>query len=480
MRRPRRAAPPGAAALVSREQGTIRKDAPLRVALVYPSPYRVAMASLGYQTIYRQINERPGACCERAILDGPDAPAPLRTLETGRAVADCPVVALSVATEAEVTLAARALIVAGLPPLEEERRGRDDLPLVVAGGPLTYADGTPLGAIADIVLCGEAEDTIDGILELLGEDLGRERLLEAAAKLPGALVPAVAEVARAEPARCDRHWLPAYAAVVSPDSELRDMFLVEPVRGCPRKCAFCVMEAGSYRVVSAEEVLATVPDHARRVGLVGSAIGYHPELRLLLERLVSTGRQVSLSSLRADRLDAELLELLVRGGLRTLTVAADGASERLREQVRKQVTAEVLLEAARLARAAGLKSIKLYAMTGLPSEEEEDLLELCDLAAAMASHLPVSLALSPFVPKAGTSLAEAPFSPMSEHRRRHATIRRALNGRVEVRPSSVRGAWIEQAVARGGGTAGRAAVEAAHDGCSYDAFRGALTRAGLG
>jgi radical SAM superfamily enzyme YgiQ (UPF0313 family) len=465
-----------AAGRLRRETGTISKDAPLRVALVYPSPYRAAMSSLGYQTLYRVINDLDGVCCERAVLESPDDLPPLRTLESESPVGDAAVVALSVATEAEAALAARALVLSGIEPLEERRRAGEHAPLVVAGGPLTWADGAPLAAIADVVLCGEGEDTLTAVLDLAAAGTSRDELIARAAGLPGALVPSLGTSGPVEPALAGAAWLPARSAIVTPDAELGGMFLVEAVRGCPRRCAFCVMERSRFRPVPAAEVLAHVPPHARRVGIVGAALLDHPEILEIVGQLVDSGRRVSLSSLRADRLDASLLELLARGGARTLTVAADGGSERLRRLVRKGVTEDDLMRVARDAAQAGLRGVKLYAMVGLPTEQDEDVEELCRLAREMSRTVPVSLAVSPFVPKARTSLADEPFAPLRELRGRISFIRKALHGRVEVLATSVRAAWVEQAVARGGLKAGLAAVDAARDGCTFGAWRTAIER----
>ena len=382
-------------------------------------------------------------------------------------------------TEAEVALAARALLAVGIEPAEERRRGRDVLPLVIAGGPLTFADGTPLAAIADVVLCGEGEDQLEALLGLAAQGLRRVELLEHAALLSGALVPAMAEPKLVDLAVADQSWLPAYSAVLSPVAEFGNMFLIEAARGCPRQCAFCVMEASQFRSIPADAVFERVPPEVKRVGIVGAALLDHPDIAALVARLVQEDHQVSLSSLRADRLDSELLAWLVRGGLRSLTIAADGASERLRSSIRKRVTEEDLLRAARLAAEAGLSSIKLYAMIGLPGEEEEDLEELCRLAGEMSRLLPLTLAVSPFVPKARTSLAGADFAAVPLLRQRLVFLRDRLRGQVELRSSSVRGAWIEQAVARGGLRAGEAAIAAARRGCAFDAWRDALQEYGL-
>jgi len=446
------------------------------VVLVYPSPYRVAMASLGYQTLYRILNDIPGVCCERAVLEAPDGAKPLRTLETDRPVRDGTVIALSVATESEVALAAAALIAAGLSPLEEDRRSSPAQPLVVAGGPLTYADARPLAAIADVVLCGEAEDTLTQLVALVAEGLERSELLDEAVGLPGAMTATSTEPSTVEPAVADKCWLPARSVVLTPEAEFGETFLVEAARGCPRRCAFCVMESSRFRPIPPGDVIATVPAHAKRVGLVGAALLDHPHIHEIVSALVERDLRVSLSSLRADRLDARLLEILVQGGARTLTIAADGASERLRRQIRKRITEEDLLNAARLAADAGLAGIKLYAMIGLPDERDEDVVELCRVADDLSKVLPLSLAVSPFVPKYRTSLADADFAPRAVLRRRLTKIRGAIRGRVDLRATSIRSAWIEHAVARGGYRAGRAAVEVARRGCTFAAWKEEIRR----
>jgi radical SAM superfamily enzyme YgiQ (UPF0313 family) len=141
------------------ETGTIRKDAPFRLALVYPSPYRAAMSSLGYQTIYRRLNEEPGVAADRAVLpdDAAGASGPLLTLEREMPVGDYPLIAFSVAFELEIAGLIRCLELAGLAPLAEDRR--DDDPVVVAGGPLTFSNPVPLAPFCDLIVMGEAEET---------------------------------------------------------------------------------------------------------------------------------------------------------------------------------------------------------------------------------------------------------------------------------------------------------------------------------
>ena len=199
-------------------------------------------------------------------------------------------------------------------------------------------------------------------------------------------------------------------------------FLVEVGRGCPRSCAFCVARTGTApaRFSPADRILAAVPEGIARVGLLGAAVSDHPQLVPIVRELADRGIEVTLGSIRADRATPELLDLLARTGLRTLTVAADGASEALRAAIRKDIHATDLLAAADAARGAGLRRLRLYAMVGLPDETEADLAELCDLLETPASRLRVAVSVSPFVPKRFTPLAEARVLPARKLTRRSA------------------------------------------------------------
>jgi radical SAM superfamily enzyme YgiQ (UPF0313 family) len=466
-----------AQARLAAEQGTLRKAAPLGVALVYPSPYHVAMSSLGYQTIYREIHNHPGATCERAFL--PDdvaahAGTPLHTYEGERPVAELPVVAFSLAYELELPGLIECLHLAGLAPLRRDRSPRD--PLVVVGGPLTFSNPLPAAPFADVLVLGEAEATIHQLLDALREEPDRERVLARLSGRAGFYLPA-AGGPLGELGVASDGCLPAYSQILTAETELASMFLVEDARGCSRGCTYCVMGrwSGGMRVVPAAEVLARVPPEARRVGLVGAAVSDHPRLAEILAALVESGRQVSLSSLRADRLTEEIALLLARGGGRTLTTASDGASERLRAFVDRKTREKHLLRAAELTARAGFERLKLYQMVGLPGETDQDIDELAGFSLELARIVPrLALGIAPFVAKRRTPLDQAPFAPIAELERRLARLRSALRGRVEVRPTSARWAWVEYRLAQGGPEAGLAALAAWRAGGSFAAWKQAL------
>jgi len=308
----------------------------------------------------------------------------------------------------------------------------------------------------------------------------RDAILERLASLPNVLVPARTDVVPPL-ARAASNDLPAYAAIWTPKASLPDMFLVEAERGCARSCAFCVMrrqEDCGMRLVPAQRILALVPDAAPRVGLVGAGVSDHPEIASIVRALVDAKKEVGLSSLRADRLNDELVALLVRGGNRTLTVAADGASERLRVMLDKKIRAEHLLRAAELARAHGVPRLKLYVMVGVPDETDADLDELTALLADMRARLGgrsvLAVGISVFVPKPGTPLADAPFVGVREAERRVRRVGHALAKIATVAAASGRWAWVEHLIAHGSEATGRTLLAAWRQGGGYAAIKKAM------
>src|SRR5579871_5358701 len=393
-------------ARLAREVGTLHRHAGLRVALCYPSPYHVGMSSLGFQALYGEINAHPNAAAERAFLpEDPEAHrgVPLLTVESLSPVSNFPVVAFSVAYELELAGLFESLTLAGIPVLRSDRTPRH--PLVVAGGPLTFSNAAPLEPFADVIIQGEGEQAIHQLLERF-QALPRESLLAELATLPGFHVPGVGGALGAV-AKADDASLPAYSRILTPDTELRSMFLVEPERGCSRGCHYCVMRRttnGGMRTVPVERVLSLVPEHARRVGLVGAAVTDHPQITQLLQALVDSGREVGVSSLRADRLNQERVDLLRKGGAKVLTVASDGLSQRMRDLVDRKHSEEQLLAAARFGRQAGMERLKVYNMVGLPLEEDADLDECVRFTTELSKILPVALGVAPFVAKRNTPL----------------------------------------------------------------------------
>jgi radical SAM superfamily enzyme YgiQ (UPF0313 family) len=472
---------------LSRERGTIFKDAPVRIALLYPSPYTVGMSSLGYQTIYRELNGRPDAVAERAFAPDDMAEArrlrePVLTYESGKPVGDFPLVALSVAYENELGNLLETLELAGIPPLRSERNARRH-PFVLMGGPLTFSNPTPLCAFADAVVMGEAEEVVHLVVDALVSTGDHEARLRALADIPHVWVPALHGETLPTVAAVDvATKLPAYAQIVTPDTELSDMFLIETERGCSRGCTYCVMRKstnGGMRLVSMERIFERIPDDTRKVGLVGAAVSDHPRIVDIVNTLADRNIGVGLSSLRPDRLSDRFVGALKRGGYRTLTTAMDGPSERLRVTLERHAKVKHLTKAAEMARAHGMKALKLYLMVGLPTETDDDIDECVRFITELSETVPIALGIAPFVSKRNTPLDKQPFAGIEVVEGRLDRLRKGLRGRADVRPTSARWAWVEWVLAQGGERAGLAVYDAVKAGGRFADYKRAFEASGV-
>jgi radical SAM superfamily enzyme YgiQ (UPF0313 family) len=441
------------------------------------------MSSLGYQRIYRSLMETPGLACERAFLDdeceSDAAKAPERpvTYESLRPIEELTVLAFSVAYELEIAGVVRMLQAAGIPARRDARDERH--PLVIAGGPLTFSNPLPLAAIVDAIVVGEAEARVRDVV-LACQEGSRAAKLEALAKLPHVFVPAHHAILPPVGAEDDA-VLPAYSAITTPHTELSNMFLIETERGCSRGCLYCVMRRstnGGMRIVPEEVILRTIPERARRVGLVGAAVSDHPKIVSILRALAARECEVGLSSLRPDRLAAneEFVEALARVGYRTLTTAMDGTSERVRDTLERRARPKQLQKCAELAKKYGMDRLKLYLMVGTPGETDQDVDECIAFTTELSRIVPTVLGIAPFCPKRNTPLDGAPFAGIDVVDDRLDRLRRGLRGRVEVRATSARWAWVEYILAQGGEAEGHAVIDAVNAGGSFRAYKRALTR----
>lgn len=471
-------------ALLLREQGRPFPAGRRRVAMVYPSPYRAGMSSLGFQWIASLLSDA-GFGVERVFLpDDPDAwrkaRQPPLSLETGTPLTEFPLMAVSLAYELELAGLITLLDMAGIPALAAARRAHH--PQVLLGGPLTFSNPLPAAPFVDAMLLGEAEETVVPAVEGFF-DTGD---LDHVATLPGGYVPTLHGEALPVVAAASDALLPARARLTSPDAELSNMFLIEGERGCHRGCTFCVMRRstnGGMRLVTPEAITSFIPEHARKVGLVGAAISDHPQLVGLLQQLIDSGREVGVSSLRADRvaLKPDIPRLLRAAGYQTLTVASDAPSQRLRRQMQKGTTEAHLLACAEAAREHRYRVLKVYMMVGVPDETDEDIDELIAFTRRLAAIHPVALGIAPFVPKRNTPLAEASFAGVRVVERRLERLTAGLKGcHAEVRPTSARWAWVEAMLALGGWQAGHQALAAVRAGGSFGDWKRALDAAQTG
>jgi len=472
--------------LLKGEIGAIRKDwgGRIPVAFVYPNAYTVGMSALGLQSLYRLFNAEADIVAERVFCEDRTADAPL-SVESQRPLGDFPFVACSMTYELDCFHFACMLQQAGI-PLRSAEREEDD-PIVLMGGPAVTANPMPLAPFVDAFCIGEAEPVLAPLMDALRArvELSRDETLQALSRIPGMYVPAHPRLP------VQRLWLrdldafPTHSEVLTRRTEFGDMYLIEIARGCGRGCRFCL--AGYvYRPMrerSLDSILQQAKAglaHRKKMGLVSAAVSDYSRRDELVTRLRQMGAKISVSSLRADTLSPVLLRALVESGSRTLTLAPEAGSDRLRRAINKNISEEQILAAASSARAARFPELKLYFMIGLPGETEEDVSELCRLSEEIGRAFggKVTLNLSPFVPKAHTPFARAPMAAEDTLQARIAAARaRLTRAGIAVRADSAAWARVQGVLARGG--VELADALASMPAVSLPAWRDALAACGL-
>ena len=497
--------------MLAQEQGTVIKDwgGKISVALVYPNTYAVGMSNLGFQTIYRHLNALPDVVCERVFMPEPAdldemrrAQQPPFSLESLRPLTDFHLVGFSVTYEGDYINVLRLLTMAGIPLRAAARREHD--PLVLMGGVCAFSNPEPVAPFMDFVVVGEGEElVVELIAAYRAGARDRADLLHSLASIDGVYVPdryaidygtggIVAEVAARDGAPAvvvkrrlrNVNGFETIAAVKTSQAEYGHMALLEVGKGCGRGCRFC-LEGQVYRPVRHRTVDAlreTVERMAasgeRRIGLVGACVSDYPWLGDLLKVVEDNGMELSISSLRADSLSEGLVAALARGGHRTLTMAPEAGTERLRRAIRKSISDEQLMAACDLVRAHGIPNLKTYFMIGQPTETIEDVEAIPELAGRMLERLRVldpkgrpfgrlTLSVSSFVPKPWTPFQWAPFDGAESLQDKLEIIKRGVRrfSNVRVLHENPREAALQALLARGDRRVGDfLELAAAHEG----------------
>ncbi len=476
----------------------------LSVALCYPADYPLGMSNLGFHFTLGLLISEDEIRCERVFWDERSGRLG-RSYETGAPLGDFDVIAFSISFEDDYFNLVRVLDAAGIAPLAADRGECD--PLVVFGGICAYLNAEPVALIVDAVLVGEADELLPPFLATLASarGSGRDAVLRALAGVPGIYVPSLIGVEHDEAGRLvsfspeEDVSLPVRCAcgsgdlaesiVLSNGAYFNDMFLIEISRGCRRGCRFCAAGHvyGSVRYRPAEEVIERVREampFARRIGLVSASLGDHPEILRILRELQAMGVEVNVASLRIESVDAELAGLLVDCGVRTATLAPEAGTELLRRRIGKGTSDAMILRAVAAASEAGIKTVRLYFMLGLPGETNEDVEAIAALVRRAQSvtsrdgRTRITVSLSPFVPKPRTPLQWAPAASERELRGKIVAVRRLLSLKPRVRFTSAgpREAWREAVLARGGRELAGPIVAVAVQGVPWKA---ALRRAGV-
>lgn len=485
-------------ALLAAEQGTVYKQAAdLTVGLAYPNTYHVGMSNLGVQRIYSLVNSRPDTVCERVFLpDDEDREAyrsggaELATLERRRPLRSLDILAFSVSFEQDYLNVLEMLSLAGIRPLQADRSADD--PLLLLGGICTFFNPEPLADLFDAVVIGEAEEAVGEVIDAFAASRSRDRReqLRALSRVPGVYIPSFYEVSYhgdgtlagrrpIEPAAPERiakrtygasTGHPAATVVLTPATEFSSMHLAEVTRGCGRHCRFCMagyiyLPPRNIGIEAAKREARQADATCGRIGLVGSALSDYPDIGDLCSSIEGS---LSVSSLRADSLSPQLIERLARSGHRTISLAPEAGSERLRKVINKGVTEDDVLRAADLVFGAGIPNVKLYFIIGLPTETQEDVDAIIDLArkahdvqlrhARPAGRIGrITLSVNSFVPKPCTPFQWEPMEAVSSLNRKLRGLEKAVRtiGNMNIIHDLPKWEYFQALLSRGDRQAGR-------------------------
>jgi radical SAM superfamily enzyme YgiQ (UPF0313 family) len=458
---------------LSKETGYVLKPhgARLRIALAFPNTYWVGMSNLGFQTVYRLFNNLEDVVCERVFLPPKQELAelvasktPLVTLESQSMVNEFDAIAFSVSFEWDYVNLLTLLRLAGVPCYAADRTSRH--PLVVIGGAVTFVNPEPLAPFADVIAAGEGEVLVPTLGRAFFQATDRQHLLRLLAPERGFYIPSFYEPQYASDGTLSGYRTtpdtdapvpvrkaalktteaidPPATGIFTPDTEFGSRFLVEVVRGCANLCRFC-WAGYNYLPVRAfptERILQLAENaraYASRVGLVSIALCDHPDIERILSRLHEMGYAISPASLRLDDITEPIVRILKASGERTITIAPETGSDRLRRVINKTVTNDEILDRAELIFASGLENLKLYYMIGLPTETDDDLVAMRDLTLqlrdVMLRHAKprgtigrIIGSVNPLIPKPGTAYQWLPMEDDASIDRKIKRLRGLMSG----------------------------------------------------
>jgi radical SAM superfamily enzyme YgiQ (UPF0313 family) len=431
----------------------------IRFHLTYPNQYWVAMSNLGFQAVYDILARDSRVIVERGFLpEGAENPQSnserWRSFESNRLLGDCDILGFSLSFETDYPHLMRILNNQGLlfaswqEREEAARNAKFPIPLIIAGGTAVTLNPEPVAEFLDVCVIGEAEELLPEFMAVVHEaksnGWSREELLHRLAQIEGVYVPrfhtpvfnpdetiATYQVAEGIPTRPRRRFVKdlskfkTHTRILTPETEFKSMFLTETGRGCEMGCRFCV--AGYiYRPIrkrkeeTLNETVQIGLESSEAIGFVGAAVSSHKSIAKLAKSVADRGARASLSSIMSQKVSKMLAASISESEYKTVALAPEAGSERLRRAAGKRVGNEQVIQAAREMAEAGIRGFKLYFIVGLPTECDEDVDAIASLAIAVRDAVVeiskpsgklawVSLSVNPFIPKASTPFQWEPM-----------------------------------------------------------------------
>ena len=467
----------------------------LKIALCYPNVYRAGMTGLPIRLLYALLNSREDVACERFFI--PTRNEKLVSLESQRPLKDFDVIAFSLQYEEDYINVLRILLESGIPTRRKDRVEKG--PLIIAGGPCATENPEPLADYIDLFVIGDAEPILNELIEKIKELRNPMRRIEEFADLNGIYVPKIHNSPRRVWIRNlddAPHPLAQQVPLVDARSPYMPIFgktlVVEVARGCNRGCKFCLIghisrpkrERSPKRL---EEIIeeGTYYTPVNKISLIGAGLSDYSKIEDLCEYVVSQGWKISIPSLRPDRVTERLAKAISKGGQRTVAIAPEAGTQRLRNAIMKGLSEEQIIDAAKILRECGIRRIKLYFIIGLPNETYDDIEAIINLSKKVAElgygNKSVHISINPLIPKPHTPFQTEPFASLEYIRGCLKLIKSKLSGdpRFVISGMDPRHAQIQAALSLGDRKLGRAVELAARYGGGLGAWRKALNETNI-
>ncbi len=449
------------------------KNPDVKLWMCFPSVYSFSLSSLGYLWISKEFDEMDDVFVERVCSD---------THKTCMSSDELDFIGFSFSFDLDFLNIFKMLDKYKIPLKAEERD--NSFPLIFAGGPVVTANPMPYSKFFDFFLIGDAKNINTTIIDVYKKNVGKSKneILKILSDIDGIFVPKYPKTVVKSTEKLD---CCVYTPIISNEAYFKDTFILEIVRGCSNCCAFCIasylnLPQRNVDVSKIIEALEVGLSFTNKIALLGANVCTHPDMEKLCYYLldkIENGKQLemSISSLRADKLSPLIVKTLVKAGLKTATVALEAGSERLRKVINKNISNEQFKNTVKVASENGLKGLKVYCMLGIPTETEDDLKAFVEFASELKKEFKgfdLSYSFSTFIPKAHTPFqwCAREDSKSLEYKQNYLKKEFHKLG-LKASFSSVKWDYYQTVLSRGDETLTDYLIEVYHNGANLGAFK---------